>query len=986
MSTQRTPARRPDASVFERPTQSVPPVGAAVDDSVAAPRSLSLAVGTTVGPYQVLRPLGRGGMGEVVEAIDVRSGTHVAIKASTRRLEHPADRARCVDEGRLAATISHPNVVYVFGVDEIDGVPIVVTELVNGGTLRDLVQQRGRLSVAEAVDLMCQVADGLDAVHGAGVLHRDVKPSNCFVDETGRVKVGDFGLALSTRTDVPIGEPRRGVAGTLAFASPEQWRGEPLDVRSDIYAAGATLYFLLTGKPPFARVEAARTKAGAPREPPPSVRADRPDVPRDLDRIVRQCLAAEPGDRPGSCRELSRLLAPFGAASPTPAALGVRALAGMVDVVILRVGLAGLLLVAMQWFQWVPPFVTVVGVSHAVILLLYFGVSEALWSASPGKRLFGLRVVRTDMRPLGAGRALARAGLWLMATLPGGILSAALGPGRVVATAADGGLWGYIAIQGTALAGFLLLFATARRRNGFAGLHDLVTNTRVVASAAAVALDARHLDAPSAPIGSDAAARIGGYVLLDVSTTAGVLIGYDDALSRRVWIRQLSPKAPLVAQARRQVSRPTRLRWLASGRDDRRVWDVYEAAPGDALANVCRAPRPWPVVRGWLIDLAEEIAASEKDGTEAVLGLDRVWITDAGAILLDWTAAVPDGAADTRRAEVPPTSRRFLHEVATLALGLRPGSAGVIAPAPLPLHVQAFLDELSADGDATAGDVADRLRLLAEKRVVVTRARRLVHLLTCAAPALISVLLFIPLLVVVLPLLARSPDAFLLDACLRRLQQLEPATTPAAVQERAALDTFLVGRFRPLLSDDAGPKPWFWLLIEARRPIVEAALLRQPDPSPAEVDRAARALTGLRLAAERTRDSAAAGMLGWRLMLAVVLALVAATAVVGLLSALIVPGGAFLAQLDLAVVGPDGRAATRSRGVARAAIAWSPGLAASGLLWIAARGAPLDAVDGLLLAPSLVLLALFVAGGLLALRDPARGVQDRMAGTALVPR
>jgi eukaryotic-like serine/threonine-protein kinase len=985
MTVQPTPFRRSDASVFDRPTQSLLPVVATVDGPIDAPPSLSLAAGTTIGPYHVLRSLGRGGMGEVVEAVDVRSGTHVAIKASTRRLEDAVERARCLDEGRIAATISHPNVVYVLAVDEIDGVPLVVTELVSGGTLRELVQQRGQLSVAEAVDLMRQVSDGLDAVHRAGVLHRDVKPSNCFVDGTGRVKVGDFGLALSTRHVVRPGDARQGVAGTLAFASPEQLRGEPLDVRSDVYSAAATLYFLLTGRPPFACVEATRTTAEEPRQPPPNVRADRPDVPRGLDRIVRQCLAAHPNDRPRSCRELARLLEPFAAASAAPARLGVRALAAAVDVIMLRAATGAVVLFAMQWYQSAPPFLPFVVAPHLVIMGLYFGLSEALWAASPGKRLLGLRVVRTGMRPVGASRAFARVGLWLMATVPG-VMAMALGPADPVAIAAEGGVSGWAVSYATTLAGFALLFVTARRRNGFAGLHDLLTDTRVVSRVTAASIGAGHVHVPASPNGSDAAARLGNHRLLDVCAPAGVLIGHDDLLCRRLWIRRGPLGAADVGQARRQVSRPTRLRWLASGRDDRQGWDVYEAAEGDALVNVCREPRPWSDVRGWLLDLADEIAASGQDGTEAVLSLDRVWITHDRAILLDWTTTMADGPADAPPAAKPLTSTRFLHDLATFALGHRPGPGRWVAAAPLPLHVQAFLDELSADGDATAGDVADRLHLLTQKQVIVTRSRRLVHLVTCAAVPLLSVLIFIPLLVVVLPLLAQSPDAFLLDACLRRLEHLEPATTPEAIQERTAIDTFLVGRFRPMLADDAGPKPWFWALIEARRPIVQAALLRVPDPSPAEVDRAARALTGLRIAAERTRYRAAARALGWPLLLAIVLAAVAVTAVAGLLSAVVVRGGGFFAQLDLAVVGPDGRPVTRRRGFARAAIAWFPALAASGALWLATRGVPLDDLDGVRLAPSLVLFALFAAGGLLALYDPARGVQDRLAGTALVPR
>ena len=163
-------------------------------------------------------------MGEVFEAEDLRSGTRVAIKASGRPLDGEADRTRFLREGRLAAAIGHPNVVYVFAADECRGVPVIVTELVTGGTLRDLVERQGRLAAMEAVDLMRQVAAGLDAAAREGVVHRDVKPSNCFVDTEGQIKIGDFGLAIST-LEVAVRPRGAGIEGTLAFASPEQLRG-----------------------------------------------------------------------------------------------------------------------------------------------------------------------------------------------------------------------------------------------------------------------------------------------------------------------------------------------------------------------------------------------------------------------------------------------------------------------------------------------------------------------------------------------------------------------------------------------------------------------------------------------------------------------------------------------------------------------------------------------------------------------------------------
>ena len=272
---------------------------------------------------------------------------------------------------------------------------------------------------------------------------------------------------------------------------------------------------------------------------------------------------------------------------------------------------------------------------------------------------------------------------------------------------------------------------------------------------------------------------------------------------------------------------------------------------------------------------------------------------------------------------------------------------------------------------------------------MVTRQRRFVHLAACAAAPLLSVVLSLPVLIVVLPMLARSPDVFVLDACLRRLQALETATTTAAVaREREDLETYLVGRFRPVLSQPSGAKPWFWLLIDARQRTIQAVLRRRPNPSPAAMDRASAALAGLTATAERNRGRAAARRLGWPLLQASVLALIAIMAVAGLVSSLIVPGGAFLRQIDLARRrSADGRAATRRRGFVRALIAWSPGLA-SGLAFMIAA-------DGYAARPVCRWTAwcrrwccsdCSVAGGLMALADPSRGIQDRLAGTSVVPR
>jgi serine/threonine protein kinase len=167
------------------------------DSSVTAPEQARLTPGQAFGPYRIERLIGRGGMGEVYEAEHIEQGRRLALKVLHRPLDEE-DRAQFVREGQLAASINHPHSVYICGSEEIDGTPAIAMELLSGGTLKDRVRQRGPLPPAEAVDAILQVIAGLDALHAMGVLHRDIKPANCFVDRDGTIKVGDFGLSIST--------------------------------------------------------------------------------------------------------------------------------------------------------------------------------------------------------------------------------------------------------------------------------------------------------------------------------------------------------------------------------------------------------------------------------------------------------------------------------------------------------------------------------------------------------------------------------------------------------------------------------------------------------------------------------------------------------------------------------------------------------------------------------------------------------------------
>src|SRR5438876_1363447 len=258
-------------------------------------RVSTLLPGQTFGPYRIERLLGMGGMGEVYEAEQTESGRHVALKVLSHTLAEPSDRARFMREGRLAASINHPNSVYVFGTEEINGTPVIAMELVPSGTLKDRVSAEGPMLAAQAVDAILQVVAGLEAASALGVLHRDIKPSNCFLDRDGTVKVGDFGLSVSTLSRAETHLTATGTfLGTPAFASPEQVRCEDVDVRSDVYSVGATLYYLLTGCAPFVEEKAGRLIAAVLERAPVLPSRLVPPIPRSLERVALRCLRQTP--------------------------------------------------------------------------------------------------------------------------------------------------------------------------------------------------------------------------------------------------------------------------------------------------------------------------------------------------------------------------------------------------------------------------------------------------------------------------------------------------------------------------------------------------------------------------------------------------------------------------------------------------------------------------------------------------------------------
>ena len=275
---------------------------------------MTLAAGDRLGPYEVLGPLGAGGMGEVYRARDSRLERDVAIKVLPEHLaNHPAALARFEREAKAIAAISHPNILAIHDFGREGGVTFAVTELLEGETLRSRLSESG-LPWREAAEIGAAVADGLAAAHSRGIIHRDLKPENIFLTSDGRVKILDFGLARRERLATPT-EQAQGptvtqetepgtVMGTVGYMSPEQVIGQPGDARSDIFSFGCMLYEMAAGQRAFSGRTGAETMSAILKEHPPDLRRLGREIPGELDRVILHCLKKEPEQRFQSARDL----------------------------------------------------------------------------------------------------------------------------------------------------------------------------------------------------------------------------------------------------------------------------------------------------------------------------------------------------------------------------------------------------------------------------------------------------------------------------------------------------------------------------------------------------------------------------------------------------------------------------------------------------------------------------------------------------------
>jgi serine/threonine protein kinase len=290
------------------PKDASPEPGAAP----ATGNSPLLTAGMRIGPYQIENKLGFGGMGEVYRARDVRLARYVAIKVLRHEIaDTAARRGRFESEARAVASLTHPNIVSIFDFGELNGKPYAVSELIEGQSLRALLR-RGPLAVRKVIDIAVQIADGLAAAHALGITHRDLKPENIMITGDGRVKILDFGLALtvnrasdaasenSTTLTTKMTDPGT-ILGTANYMSPEQARGDVVDYRSDQFSFAVVVYELTTRRHPFARSSTVETLAAIVRDEPAPIEER---IPAPLSWIIDRCLSKEPKQRYESTRDL----------------------------------------------------------------------------------------------------------------------------------------------------------------------------------------------------------------------------------------------------------------------------------------------------------------------------------------------------------------------------------------------------------------------------------------------------------------------------------------------------------------------------------------------------------------------------------------------------------------------------------------------------------------------------------------------------------
>ncbi len=954
------------------------------------------------GGFRLLRELGRGGMGIVYEAEELDSGRIVALKVLAQELSVAGEAfERFRREARLAAAISDARCVFVYGAHQIDGAPAIAMELVGGETLQDKITRGEVLPIETAVRWAMDVIDGLEAAHRAGIIHRDVKPSNCFVTTDGQVKIGDFGLSRTLERDIELTQSGQ-FLGSPLYASPEQIRGRPIDARSDQYSCAATLYALLTGRSPFGGTNVGEVLARILSESPARMRSIRADIPRELERVVLRGMERDSDRRYRDLDALRAALTPFSSSSASAASIPRRLSAWLVDA-----SIAGFVSSsASTMFQTSTEFVVTdterpwqafplsVQLAMGMIPVCYFAISEGAFSATIGKWLFGLRIAPVGPGPSMWVRVIPRAFLFEVAAL------LLLVPLHLFPT----GQGTYLLLAPLIFLGtFLFRISTMRRRNGWRGPHELWTGTRVIQSQFPFRKRSRIESPPEAPHAEPTRPlpeRLGGYRVLGLvaTTESGQLVhARDEQLERSVWI-QFRESGARTGDKRRSLGRPARLRWLESLRAEGGQADVFESPGGSGLERLAerRAPLEWPMTERALSTLADEIERSEAEvGAPLTLSLNQVWFDR------NWNVRLLDESVPPRRADLDAVG--LIGATAQALLSIGPERR---FPPDLPVHAEPLVAALTGSEPRFSDLRALRTALTSSQASAADVDRR-----TRSAQLAVSTLLlglFAALSVVVLVLMVDyMPQAVELSLAVTEVRTGEVIDgsrlsgggfssdgRPSGGESPAGAEAE-----RPKSKLDEDSRHWRYTLIsyesthgfganlpagmsEADNEVVADARRIVPTPTLAEFEQARDAIRAQRGSGDPMNGM---GFLKSSPGLVAATAIAGSTAgwmLVAFLSCVIWPGGLSFRLFGLSIRRRNGRRASRVFGLIRTAVFAVPLVAGYGIavaMFITSVAWVGWTVFG-------VTAALHGTGIVLSLLDPSRGPVDRLMRSRIVPR
>jgi serine/threonine protein kinase len=661
---------------LELPSSSSTPTTIDADATIAPTTDVTtpsepVGIGEHIGPYQLVRWLGSGGMGTVWEAIESGTGRRVALKRLAKSMVSDETYVkRFVREAQLAAQISHSNVTFIYGAGSEQGQPYIAMELMPGTTLADKVEDDGPLEYPVAIDGIIDAVDGLIAAHELGMIHRDVKPSNCFIDTDDSIKIGDFGLSKSlVSTEVNLTQTGT-FMGTPSYAAPEQIRGIDLDGRTDIYSVGATIFFLLTGNTPF-KGDAMSVTAQIISDKPPACSSLNQRVPKDLDTVIAKCLEKEPSKRFQTLEELKLALLPFATQRESIADIGRRLAAFMIDQIMIQITFAvGILVYTVGKIIQLQHMHQLTGEEAAKVFtdsssrsmmfwatiscwlftMIYYAYCEGRLGHGVGKRLMGLKLVNKEGQRAGFWRALLRT-----AIIPGALgIPFSIGIwqsiyGETPVTTEDNIMQ---MLRGILLSYIppLIFISTMRTSNRLLGVHGMISGTRVTRGST-------HAQKTPIPIveprGSlENILQFGPYesqALMGESSLGKVYLGHDKQLNRNVWIVVRNDgRAP--SSERINLSRSSRQRWLEGGvtksasiqpdsNPSQARWDAYEAILGVPIQTFVGTQHKadWTQYGQVMIDIVDELKASLQDGTlPPSPSLTLIWLDKNGhAKLLD---------------------------------------------------------------------------------------------------------------------------------------------------------------------------------------------------------------------------------------------------------------------------------------------------------------------------------------------------------------